>query len=174
MSKLEIITNKSGQKIAVLPDVIFANKQRINWNNVEEYLRKYVGELVEVASTSDIIYIGTEFPNEYAHSNYTKSLKGARSKAKANAAQRVKELVEIAENKRFSANRKSKHSTDAANGWYYYNTRFAIPIYKNGTKTENYNFYTACLVVNHASNGKLYLYDIVDIKKEASKPLKNH
>ena len=42
----------------------------------------------------------------------------------------------------------------------------------NKNKTEEYNVYTACLVINCASNGKLYLYDIVDIKKEASNPLK--
>ncbi len=174
MSELEIITNKDGQKVAVLPDAIFVNKKDINWDDVEEYLKKYVGELVEVASTKDIIYIGTDFPDEYARSNYTRSLKGARAKAKANAAQGIKELIEIAADKRFSANRKTKHSEDAANGWYYYNTRFAMPIYANENKTENYNFFTACLVVNHASNGKLYLYDIVDIKKEASNPLKNH
>ena len=55
---------------------------------------------------------------------------------------------------------------------YYYHTRFALPLYNNKNKTEEYNVYTACLVINCASNGKLYLYDIVDIKKEASNPLK--
>ena len=45
-------------------------------------------------------------------------------------------------------------------------------LYNNKNKTEEYNVYTACLVINCASNGKLYLYDIVDIKKEASNPLK--
>ena len=55
---------------------------------------------------------------------------------------------------------------------YSYHTRFALPLYNNKNKTEEYNVYTVCLVINCASNGKLYLYDIVDIKKEASNPLK--
>lgn len=51
-------------------------------------------------------------------------------------------------------------------------TRFALPIYNNERKTDDYNIYTACIVVNFAANGKMYLYDAVDIKKEASNPLK--
>jgi hypothetical protein len=31
--------------------------------------------------------------------------------------------------------------------------------------------YSACLLINHAENGKMYLYDLVDMKKEASTPL---
>ena len=103
---------------------------------------------------------------------YTRSLKGARAKAKANIVQCIEQIVEIAEDKRFKENYKSKHSTDAAKGWYYYTVRFAIPIFENEKRTDNYNIYSACLVINHASNGKLYLYDIIDIKKEASNPLK--
>lgn len=33
-------------------------------------------------------------------------------------------------------------------------------------KTEKNNIYSACLVVNHAANGKMYLYDVVNIKKK--------
>ena len=51
-------------------------------------------------------------------------------------------------------------------------TRFAIPLYNNEKKTGEYNVYSACLVVNHAANGKMYLYGVVGIKKEASNPLK--
>ena len=38
-------------------------------------------------------------------------------------------------------------------------------------KTPQYNVYTGCLVVNCTLAGKKYLYDLVDIKKEASNPL---
>ena len=113
-----------------------------------------------------------KFPDEYSGSLYTRKSKGARAKAKANAAQGIMEMIEIAAQKVFCENRKEKHSQDAQKGWYYYHTRFALPLYNNKNKTEEYNAYTACLVINCASNGKLYLYDIVDIKKEASNPLK--
>ncbi len=93
-------------------------------------------------------------------------MKGGRAKAKANAAQGIREMVEIASGKRFRENRKEKHSGDAANGWYYYTTRFAVPIYGNEVKTENYNIYSGCLVVNCTEKGKMYLYDLVNIKKK--------
>ena len=51
--------------------------------------------------------------------------------------------------------------------------RFALPVYDNNRKTEEYNVYMGRLVVNRIQDGKLYLYDLVEIKKEASTPLKN-
>ena len=142
MDKLDIVTDESGNKVVLLPEIIFSNKQNINWDDVEDYLGKYVGELIEIAETRDIIYIG------------------------------IREMVEIATDKVYRENHKEKHSEDAHNGWFYYVTRFAIPLYDNEKKTGEYNVYSACLVVNHAANGKMYLYDVVDIKKEASNPLK--
>ena len=174
MNKINIITDEFGNNIVLLPEIIFSNKQNINLNNVEHYLEKYVGELVEVIETKDIVYIGNKFPDEYSGSSYTRNTKGARAKAKANAAQGIKELIEIATDKVYRKNHKKKHSEDAQNGWYYYTTRFAIPLYNNNEKTGEYNVYSARLVVNYASNGKMYLYDIVDIKKEASNPLKTN
>ena len=172
MDKLDIVTDESGNKVVLLPEIIFSNKQNINWDDVEDYLGKYVGELIEIAETRDIIYIGNKFPDEYGGSSYTRKTKGARAKAKANAAQGIREMVEIATDKVYRENHKEKHSEDAHNGWFYYVTRFAIPLYNNEKKTGEYNVYSACLVVNHAANGKMYLYDVVGIKKEASNPLK--
>ncbi len=172
MDKLDIVTDESGNEVVLLPEIIFSNKQNINWNDVEDYLGKYVGELIEIAETRDIIYIGNNFPDEYGGSSYTRKTKGARAKAKANAAQGIREMVEIATDKVYRENHKEKHSEDAHNGWFYYVTRFAIPLYNNEKKTGEYNVYSACLVVNHAANGKMYLYDVVGIKKEASNPLK--
>ena len=36
---------------------------------------------------------------------------------------------------------------------------------------ERYNVFHASLLIRHASDGKMYLYDIIDIKKETSTPL---
>ena len=99
---------------------------------------KYVGELIEIAETRDIIYIGNKFPDEYGGSSYTRKTKGARAKAKANAAQGIREMVEIATDKVYRENHKEKHSEDAHNGWFYYVTRFAIPLYNNEKKTGEY------------------------------------
>ena len=59
-------------------------------------------------------------------------IKGTIAKAKANAAQAIPEMIEIATSKTFEDNKKNKHS-------------------------------------RHASSGKMYLYDVLDIKKETSK-----
>ncbi len=170
--KLRIAEDAEGHNIVILPGIIFKNKQNINWNAVEKYLQKYVGEIVTIAETSDIVYIGIDFPNEYKGSKYTKLLKGSNAKAKANAAQGIMEILKIATEKRFRKNREDKHSTDAGNGWYYYTTRFAMPVYEDEAKTDIYNIYSACLLINYTKFGKMYLYDLVDIKKEARTPLK--
>ena len=43
-------------------------KRGINWIDVEEYLRQYVGEFYTIAETNEVVYIGTDLPDEYAHS----------------------------------------------------------------------------------------------------------
>ena len=170
----EIQIDSNGNKVVVIQDILFMNKQNIDWKSVEAYLERYIGEIVTIVETKDIVYVGKKFPDEYASSKYTGKLKGALAKAKANAVQGIREMVEIASNKIFRENQKEKHSGDAANGWYYYTTRFAMPIFDNNVKTDNYNVYSGCLVINCTKNGKMYLYDLVDIKKEASNPLKTN
>ncbi len=171
---MQIVTDKNGHKIVVLPEVIFKNKHSIDWNAVEKYLKKYVGEIVTIAETQDIIYIGNEFPDEFSGSKYTKRLKGSNAKVKANAAQAIPEMLEIATEKEFHANQKDKHSFMAGKGWYYYKTRFAMPTYDNEIKTDIYHIYSARLLINCTAFGKMYLYDLLDIKKEASNPLKDY
>ena len=101
METLEIALDENGNKVVVLPDIIFSNKQNIDWNEVEKYLEQFVGELVEIAETGDVIYLGKDFPDEYAGSKYTRKMKGGRAKAKANAAQGIREMMGIASDKTF-------------------------------------------------------------------------
>ena len=65
-------------------------------------------------------------------------------------------------------NYKEKHSTDAKYGWYRYDSRFALPVYKENGEVKGYNVFNVIMVVRHAQDGKLYLYDLVNIKKETS------
>ena len=78
----------------------------------------------------------------------------------------IKELIQIASNKLFSENYKDK----AKYGWYRYDTRFAIPKYDNDGELAGYNIFRGRLVIRHAKDGKLYLYDVLRIKKETSEP----
>lgn len=175
---INMIVDEHGHPIVVLSGILFRNKQSIDWSDVERFLRKYVGKIVVMTESKDIIYIGKDFPDEYKGSSYTRGLKGARAKAKANAkananaVQGILEMITYATNKKARINKKEKHVKAARNGWYYYTVRFAVPIYQGEIKTEEYNVYSGCLLVNHANNGRKYLYDLVDIKKEASTPLK--
>ena len=166
---VSIIHDAEGNKIVLINDIIFKGKRSVEWADVEKYLRQYVGEFYQIADTKDIIYIGTDLPDEYAGSNYTKHIKGNAAKAKANAAQAIPEMIEIATSKVYEENKKNKHSRHAKNGWYRYDTRFALPVYQENGELDRYNVFSARLLIRHASSGKMYLYDVLEIKKETSK-----
>ena len=131
---------------------------------------EHVGDFYMVASTGDVIYIGADLPNEYSGSKYTHSLKGTNAKAKANATQGIPEMIEIALGKYYRENKESKHWRNARYGWYRYNSRFALPVYKDD-EIERYNIFHASLIVRYSEDNRMYLYDIIDIKKETSNSL---
>lgn len=143
----------------------------IKWNSVREYLKMYVGEFYTIASIGDEVYIGSDLPKEYTGSKYTNSIKGANAKAKANAATGIPELIEIAVGKHFRKNKEDKHKRDGKNGWYRYDSRFAIPVYGGDGEIERYNVFHASMLIRHSNDGKMYLYDVIDIKKETSNSL---
>lgn len=130
--KVNVVEDLDGNKIVVIHDIRFKGRQAIEWNDVEKYLKQYVGEAHIIESTNDMVYIGVDLPEEYAHSNYTNTLKGAKY------------------------------------GWYSYVTRFALPVYGENGDIERYNVFRAILLVRHAEDKRLYLYDIMKIKKETS------
>ena len=122
-------------------------------------IKKYVGEIYTIVSTGDVVYIGSDLPKEYTGSKYTNSIKGTNAKAKANAATGIRE------------NNEDKHRRDGKNGWYRYDSKFALPVYDDNGKVERYNIFHASVLIRHSNDGKMYLYDIIDIKKETSNSL---
>ena len=138
--KVSVVEDLNGNKIVVIHDIRFKGRQAIAWSDVEEY----------------------------AHSNYTNTLKGANAKAKANAAQGIPQIIKIATNKAHKDNFKQKHNRDAKYGWYRYESRVALPVYKENGEIERYNVFGVIMVVRHAEDHKMYLYDIMNIKKETS------
>lgn len=157
-------------EISHIEKIIFTNKQNISWNDVEQYLKRYIGQTFVVQRYQDQINIAGDFPNEFSESRYTKSLRGALAKVKANSAQIIDAMIINAVNRRWIENKNAKHKYNASEGWYRYDTYFSIPVKGSGEKTERYNKYRATLVVRKTLKG-LYLYDVLDIKKEASTPL---
>lgn len=168
---VSIITDADEDKIVIINDLRFKGRKKVDWNTVENCLKDYIGTCTEILDTNELIYIGSDFPDEYTHSKDTKILKGANEYAKANASAAIPELIQVAVNKSFSENYAKKHERNARFGWYRYDTKFAIPKYGNEGELAGYNIFKGRLVIRHAEDGKLYLYDILRIKKETSKPL---
>lgn len=153
---VSVVKDLSGNNVVVIHDIIFKGKRSVPWNDVENYLKRYVGDFYQIADTKEIVYIGAELPDEYAHSEYTDILKGMNAKAKANAAQGIPELIEIASGKRYTANTKAKHRKDAKFGWYKYESRFALPVFEN-EEIIRYNVFQVAMIFRKASNEKVYL-----------------
>lgn len=117
------------------------------------------------------MFVSSSFPDEYVSSKSRLALKGAVSKAKANAVQGIPELIRIATNKEYSENTKQKHVKDAQYGWYRYDVRFALPVYDDkSNEICRYNIFFARMLVRHDKDGKKYLYDLLAVKKETSSP----
>ena len=168
---VSIVKDSKGKDIVLINDIQFKGKRKVDWNEVKEYLYGYVGDIYEISNTDDYVYIGTDLPDEYTGSEYTESLRGGNAKAKANATQGIPELLNIATGKFYRENTTKKHLRDARYGWYRYDSRFALPVFADDGRVERYNLYHASLLIRHASENKLYLYDVIDIKKETSNPL---
>lgn len=165
--KVNIVEDLEGKKIVMIHDIRFKGKRREEWNEVEEYLKEYIGDFYEIEETSEKIFISDDFPDEYAKSESRLALKGAVAKAKANATQGIPELIQIATNAEYSENTKKRHEKDAKYGWYRYDVRFAIPVHDElSGEVLRYNIFFARMLVRHAEDGKKYLYDLLAVKKE--------
>ena len=170
---ISIKQDENDNRIVVIHGIRFTGKRNIDWKCVKEYLKQYIGEIYEIADSQDVVYIGNDLPDEFSGSEDTARLKAALAKAKANMAQGIPQMIEIAQNRRYQENLAPKHSTDARYGWYRYTSRFALPIYSEGGEVERYNIFRGEMLIRHDADGKKYLYDVVNIKKETSTPLEH-
>lgn len=99
---VSIIIDAEGNKVVVINDLRFKRSKKVEWNTVEKYLKEYIGDCAEILDTNEMVYIGSDFPDEYAHSKDTKVLRGPNEYAKANASVAIKELIQIATDKAFT------------------------------------------------------------------------
>ena len=51
---------------------------------------------------------------------------------------------------------------------FHFRSRFALPVFSESGEIIRYNVFDVIMVVRHAKDGKMYLYDIMNIKKETS------
>ena len=141
--RIHIIQDKNNKSIVLINDIRFKSRRNIDWNEIEEYLKEYIGNTYEILETCEKIYIGNDFPDEFCHSKDKIRLKGANEKAKAKK------------------------------GWYRYDTRFGIPKYDENGELEGYHIYSAKMLVRRDEDGKLYLYDLCAQKKKRAARLGN-
>ena len=55
--KAKVIKDKNGKDIVVIDEIRFKGKRAVNWNDVRDYLRQFVGRSYIVSDTKDLIYI---------------------------------------------------------------------------------------------------------------------
>lgn len=69
-------SSRTGKNIVFINDIRFKGKRSINWDEVKKFLKELVGEFYTILETGDVVYIGTDLPDEYTGSNDTYGLKG--------------------------------------------------------------------------------------------------
>lgn len=72
-------------------------------------------------------------------------------------------MIENAQSRRWIENKDEKHIKEASGGWYRYDVALTVPVDDAGTVRRN--AYQATAVVR-IKKDKLYLYDIINIKKK--------
>ncbi|MCM1121223.1 MAG: hypothetical protein NC416_01430 [Eubacterium sp.] len=169
-NSISIVTDLKGSKIVLINDVLFRSRRSIDWKKIEQYMKTYIGKCFGISKTSEKVYIGADFPDEFCHSKDTKGLRGANIKAKANIASAIGELIQIADHKTEYPDYNNRHGAKAKYGWYRYDTRFGLPVYDEQENLERYNIFSARMLVRCNEDGRLFLYDMVRTKKETSKP----
>ena len=169
-AQFRIEMDSNGDNIVVINGNIFegTNQNIPKYKMVRDFIKRHIGEFYQIAQDGNEIYLGKDLPGEYTQSKYTQNLRNKNVKTlniKFQAAQNLDELIQIAQNGEWTQNRKQKHAIDAKNGWYKYQTRFAIPVKNSDGNFTRYNIYNADLIIRHDVDGKKYLYDVMGIKK---------
>lgn len=159
------IIGVNDKKIVLINDIKFKSR-KTSWNEIENALKGYVGKAYKIYETGKIIYIGSDFPDEFSHSKDSIILKGSIRKAKMNIANVIDKLVFSASGEELLPDYNKKHGRRAEHGWSRFNVYFGMAIYENDKTFSHYNYYSGKLIVRHNRNNKSYLYDIVRIKKE--------
>ena len=91
---LNFITDADGNNIVIVNDIVFKGRRGIDWERVQTYVKQYIGKNYKVLESSDVVYIGTDFPEEIKGSFDTVRTKGGNEKAKANATTVIPYLME--------------------------------------------------------------------------------
>lgn len=165
--------NVNGEQVVWIEDSGLTNKQLRDYQQIANYIASHVGEVYTIIESGSKVYLGEDLPSEYVHSKYTTYLLNSDKstlKAKNRAIDGLGEMIEIATNRRWEQTR-HPNSKDAAYGMYRYDSKFAFPVKDGAGNRIGVRAYDVELLIRNASDGKKYLYDIVNIKKNTANVL---
>lgn len=152
-----------------LMTVIDTQNDTRDFKAAEAYLKTLVNTdhpFSTILMDAQPVYVGKDLPGEYRSSEYTKSMLSKLRDVKMQAATNLDEMLLLAENGEWRENVKPKHAKDARNGWYRYDTEFAIPILNAKKAVDHYTVYGGTLLIRNDADGKSYLYDLLDVQKK--------
>lgn len=165
MTKSKVVYNGNGtfNRVRIYDDIFDDNKGKSISKTIKEYIETNIGKIYTIIESGNKVYLGEDLPGEFAYSKSIKSLSTIDKLAKGRASCGLKEIVEHAKNRKWSSNTKKKHIIDARYGFYRYDTTFSF--YHNNKE----KIYDGTILIRNDTNGKKYLYDIVNIKKHKKK-----
>ena len=146
-----MIRNVGGETMTVIDT---ENDTR-DFKAAEAYLKTLVDAdhpFSTILADAQPVYVGKNLPGEYKSSEYTKTI--------------LDEMLLLAENGEWRENVNPKHIKDAQNGWYRYDTQFAVPILNAKKAIDHYTVYGGALLIRNDADGKSYLYDLLDVEKK--------
>ena len=168
--KKMIVVDNIGRKNVLITDNVFG-KSINDYQAVADYIANHIGDSAFSPTIGRDVFIGKDLPGEYTQSKYTKSLlKNNRKllKIKNLASQNLGEMIEIGNISGWEENKEDKHEFDAKYGWHHLHSSFVIPIFDIKNNITDFQKYNAEMVIRCDEDGKLYLYDIINIEKSAS------
>lgn len=163
----ESIANVNGKPIAWVENSGLTNAQLKDYQAIADYIADHIGEYYTILESGQKVYIGDELPDEYTQSKYTSYLKNNDRRAlnaKNKGVNVLGDMIEIATNRRWEPTNHTQ-SKDAKYGMYRYDSEFAFPLKNGAGDTVGARAYDVELLIRNASDGKKYLYDIVNIKE---------
>ena len=149
--------------------VIDTQNDTRNYATAEAYLKTLVNAehpFSTILVDAQPVYVGKDLPGEYKGSEYTHGMSRALREVKMQAATNLDEMLLLAENGEWQGNVKPKHSKDAQNGWYRYETQFAVPVLNAKKAIDHYTVYGGTLLIRNDADGRSYLYDLLDMQKK--------
>ena len=143
----------------------FTNKNKLNWKDVESKIKGISGSMFKNEKLSKDFNIDNKAIDELTHSRYNMKLKGKLRLIKANLLMYLEDIIKDMDNERWKKDIGDRHKNIAKNGWYRYDIHFKFPVRDEQGNYIDKQDYKATVVVRSAEDNKLYLYDIIDIKK---------